>query len=65
MPLFEMPLEALKTYTGRNPRPDDFDTYWDDALKEMRGIDPQVAIEPAATASEMLFAASFDLLASL
>ena len=52
MPLFEMPLEALKTYTGRNPRPDDFDTYWDDALKEMRGIDPQVAIEPAATASE-------------
>lgn len=52
MPLFEMPLEALKTYTGRNPRPDDFDTFWDDALKEMRGIDPQVAIEPAATASE-------------
>jgi cephalosporin-C deacetylase len=55
MPLFEMPLETLKTYTGRNPRPDDFDTYWDDALKEMRGIDPQVAIEPAATFARRTF----------
>ncbi|KKL16899.1 hypothetical protein LCGC14_2490960, partial [marine sediment metagenome] len=48
MPLmFDMPLEKLKTYEGRNPRPDDFDAYWDKALAEMRSLDPQAEMVPA------------------
>lgn len=47
MPLVDMPLEELKTYQGRNPRPDDFDEYWDAALAEMRSVDPQVEMKPS------------------
>ena len=47
MPLIDMPLDALMTYQGRNPRPADFDEYWDTALAEMRAIDPQVELRPA------------------
>ena len=39
--LVDMPFEELKTYNGRNPRPADFDAYWDRALAEMRAVDPQ------------------------
>lgn len=44
--LFDMPLEELNEYRGVNPRPDDFDEYWEAALKEMRAIDPQIEIIP-------------------
>jgi cephalosporin-C deacetylase len=44
MPLIDMPLEELKRYAGNTPRPADFDAYWDDALKEMQGIDPDVKL---------------------
>ncbi len=48
MPLtFDFPLEQLKTYTGINPRPADFDDYWEKAVGEMRSIDPRVALGPA------------------
>ncbi|MEM9955620.1 MAG: acetylxylan esterase [Chloroflexota bacterium] len=48
MPLtFDMPFEQLKTYKGINPKPDDFDAYWSDALSEMRAVDPQVELVPA------------------
>jgi hypothetical protein len=40
--LIDMPLEQLRTYTGRNPRPADFDAFWDRALAEMRAVDPKV-----------------------
>lgn len=52
MPLVDMPLEKLREYQGRNPRPDDFDDYWDSALAEMRSIDPQVELVPRETASK-------------
>jgi cephalosporin-C deacetylase len=43
MPLsFDMPLNQLKTYQGTNPRPADFDNYWDSALEEMTVIDPSI-----------------------
>ena len=29
MPLIDFPLETLRTYKGLNPRPADFDAYWD------------------------------------
>jgi cephalosporin-C deacetylase len=48
MPLsFDMPLEELRTYEGSNPRPSDFDEYWDQALKEMHTVDPQIELVPA------------------
>lgn len=48
MPLsFDMPLEELRTYEGSNPRPSDFDEYWDQALVEMRAVDPQIELVPA------------------
>ncbi len=49
MPLqFDMPLEELYAYQGVNPRPDDFDAYWDAALAEMRAVDPAVELIPAS-----------------
>ncbi|MGO4542328.1 acetylxylan esterase [Paenibacillus sp. 2TAB19] len=44
MPLIDMPLDQLKTYGGSNPRPSDFNDYWDNALKEMRALDPQLEL---------------------
>ena len=48
MPLmFDMPLEQLYEYQGRNPRPDDFDAFWDHGLAEMQATDPEVELAPA------------------
>jgi cephalosporin-C deacetylase len=59
MPVFEMPLEQLWTYPGRNPRPEDFDEYWDASIAEMQAIDPQVELIPHAL--DAPFAECFDL----
>ncbi len=59
MPVFEMPLEELRAYQGRNPRPDDFDEYWNTALEEMRGVEADVELVPHAF--EASFAECFDL----
>jgi cephalosporin-C deacetylase len=49
MPLmFDMPMDRLKTYKGTNPRPADFDKFWDRGLREMRALDPKVQLKPAA-----------------
>ncbi|MEQ4208657.1 acetylxylan esterase [Actinopolymorpha sp. B17G11] len=49
MPLtFDMPREKLATYQGTNPRPADFDAYWDASLAELDAIDPKAELEPAA-----------------
>ncbi|MBO5415641.1 MAG: alpha/beta fold hydrolase [Clostridia bacterium] len=40
MPLIDMPLEKLMTYGGRNPRPDDFDSFWDSSIAEMMSVEP-------------------------
>lgn len=44
MPLVNQILEELRQYQGRNPRPADFDAYWDRALAEMNATDPQVEL---------------------
>ncbi len=46
MPILDMPLEALREYQGRNPRPADMDAYWEAALAELRGTDPRVELVP-------------------
>src|SRR5436190_9091265 len=46
MPVFEMPLDRLREYEGRNPRPDDHETYWEKALAEMRATNSNVDLVP-------------------
>ena len=48
MPAFDLPLDELRTYEGRNPRPDDHDVYWAEALAELDGVVPvaDVVVEP-------------------
>ena len=46
MPVVDMPLERLREYQGRNPRPADFDAFWGRALDEMHSTDPQVELTP-------------------
>jgi cephalosporin-C deacetylase len=49
MPLtFDFSLDRLQTYTGTNPCPPDFDVYWGAGLAEMRALDPQMELIPAA-----------------
>jgi len=60
MAVFEKPLSELWTYQGINPRPADFDAYWDSSLKEMHAVDPQVELRPNAALSTRT-AECFDL----
>jgi cephalosporin-C deacetylase len=45
--LFDMPFEDLFTYEGTNPKPADFETYWDKALAEMQALDSQIELTEA------------------
>ncbi len=47
MPLVDMPIDKLKEYQGRSPRPTDFDHYWERALAEMKAVDSQVELVPS------------------
>ena len=38
MPILDMPLEKLKVYEGRNPRPADIDEFWDKSIAEMEAL---------------------------
>jgi cephalosporin-C deacetylase len=60
MPLsFDMPFDQLKTYQGTNPRPADFDEFWDKSLAELAEVDPQPELIPAEF--QTCFAECFDL----
>ena len=48
MPVLDMPLSELKVYKGRNPKPADFDRYWDNAIAQMQKVAPDVKIIPAS-----------------
>jgi len=48
MPLtFDLSLEELERYQGRNPRPADIDAYWEQGVAEMHALDPQLELRPA------------------
>jgi cephalosporin-C deacetylase len=47
MPILDMPLAELRTYSGLNPRPDDFDEFWDSGLDEMRELSTAHEMEPS------------------
>ncbi len=57
--LIDLSVPELFKYEGRNPRPDDFDAYWDNSLAEMRALDPQVELKPVATKAS--YAELFDM----
>ncbi len=59
MPQIDMPLEELKTYGGINPKPADFDAYWQRAFDELDQVDPQVELKPAEF--QAAYAECFDL----
>jgi cephalosporin-C deacetylase len=47
MPMIDMPLEQLHDYRGVNPKPADFEAYWERAIAEMRAVDPQLELVPS------------------
>jgi len=47
MPLIDKPLPELQVYQGRNPRPSDFDAYWEEALKDLDATPPQAEFRPS------------------
>jgi cephalosporin-C deacetylase len=63
VPAFDLPLEELRTYTGRNPRPDDHDAYWATALAELDAaiavadvvVDPVEHVAPYAACADLWF----------
>jgi cephalosporin-C deacetylase len=59
MPILDMPLDELKKFQGRNPRPADFDEYWERGLKEMRAVDAKIELVPSEF--QVPFAECFDL----
>jgi cephalosporin-C deacetylase len=57
--LFDMPYQQLLTYQGRNPKPADFDAYWNRALAELDAMEPQIELIPSPFQTS--FAKCFDL----
>lgn len=47
MPTIDMPLDQLRDYHGTNPRPADFDEYWETGLAEMRAVSPELELREA------------------
>ena len=46
MPVVDMPLEKLRVYEGRNPKPSDFDEFWDRSLAELDKVEPNPVLTP-------------------
>ena len=44
MPLIDKPLPELRVYGGINPCPADFEAYWEESLRELDAVDPQVEL---------------------
>jgi len=44
MPIIDKPLPELRVYGGINPRPSDFDAYWDESVRELDATDPLVEL---------------------
>jgi len=46
MPILDKPLHELREYRGINPRPADFNAFWDNSLKELDETKPNVEMIP-------------------
>ncbi len=51
--MMELPVDELWTYAGRNPRPHDFDKYWDSALNELEAVESDLTLEQIPYPSEI------------
>lgn len=62
MPMLDLPLDKLHAYQGRNPKPADFDRYWQEALAELAAVPPRLELRPAPFSSPVVeaFDLSFD-----
>ncbi|MCG3146724.1 MAG: Cephalosporin-C deacetylase [Verrucomicrobiae bacterium] len=47
MPIVDKPLAELRTYKGRNPRPADFDKFWDKSIAAMKALGTDHKLVPA------------------
>lgn len=47
MPIVDKPISELQTYPGINPKPADFDAYWDRALDSMHALGTACELTPA------------------
>lgn len=47
MPSIDMSIRDLENYMGTNPKPEDFDAYWDSSIQEMLSVDPDIALTEA------------------
>lgn len=54
MPCLDMPLSELRNYRGVNPKPTDFDHYWDAALLELHSVTPNLTITKADFSSPIV-----------
>lgn len=54
-----MSLKEMREYFGSTPKADDFDEYWEEALAEMKAVDPELEINAAAFQTD--FAECYDL----
>ncbi|MHC1787500.1 MAG: acetylxylan esterase [Christensenellales bacterium] len=48
MPVFEMPFQEMLRYQGTNPKPADFEAYWQRGLEEMHALGTGCDLVPAA-----------------
>ncbi len=46
MPMIDMPLDELRQYKGISPCPKDIDAFWDEAVREMKSIEPRAQLLP-------------------
>lgn len=60
MPQIDKPLAELRRYTGTNPKPADFDAFWNAALEDQRATDPNPKLDPSSAISSAV-AEPFDL----
>lgn len=44
MPVVDMPMEKLQQYMGSSPCPRNIDRFWNDAIAEMKSVDPDVEL---------------------
>ena len=59
MPLVDMPLPELLKVEGRNPKPLDFDSFWDQSLSEQANCDPELSLIKKDVSAD--FAECFEL----
>ena len=59
MAVVDMPLSELKVYQGKNPCPQDFDSFWKKGLQEMNTTDPSVELRKSGFSCS--FADCFDM----